>query len=581
MAASKYVEIKGSFHPHPRDHQKLGPSKGSDEVTVTLMLRRKDSGAKHAEIVDRGAPRPTREQFINARGADQGELDKVADFAKASGLDVIETDAARRSVVVKATVAAISKAFDVQLNDYRYERGKYRSHDGAVRLPSDVAGYVEAVVGLTDRPVRAVHFSTARRRVSTARRPVNADPTNTAPLTPQQVAALYNFPPGDGAGQTIGLYEMETSDGPAGYALSDLEATMAALGGLPMPNIVDVPIDGVSNTGQSDGETGLDISVAGAIAPQATIAVYFAGGETQNIIHALQAMIYPAAGQPVPTVISISYGFGPDDLGADSFSDSEFQQMSGLFEDAATNKVTVLVSSGDAGAEVPDPNNPHQRQAQTSYPGSDPWVTACGGTTIGNINGGSFDEWVWNDVGAGGGPPGATGGGISARFPVPSWQSNTQVPRRLGTGQPGRGVPDISGNASENSGYLQVINGQPPEPVGGTSAVAPLYAGLVARINTNLGASIGYLNPTLYALPAATFNDILGSPGPANNSFGQVQGYPAGPGWDACTGFGSVHGQALQDAISASGLVAQNAPAVGDAAAKTAHAKRGKETARA
>ena len=91
-----------------------------------------------------------------------------------------------------------------------------------------------------------------------------------------------------------------------------------------------------------------------------------------------------------------------------------------------------------------------------------------------------------------------------------------------------------------------MINGQPPEPVGGTSAVAPLYAGLVARINTNLGASIGYLNPTLYALPAATFNDILGSPGPANNSFGQVQGYPAGPGWDACTGFGSVHGQALK-----------------------------------
>ena len=135
MAASKYVEIKGSFHPHPRDHQKLGPSKGSDEVTVTLMLRRKDSGAKHAEIVDRGAPRPTREQFISARGADQGELDKVADFAKASGLDVIETDAARRSVVVKATVAAISKAFDVQLNDYRYERGKYRSHDGAVSFP--------------------------------------------------------------------------------------------------------------------------------------------------------------------------------------------------------------------------------------------------------------------------------------------------------------------------------------------------------------------------------------------------------------------------------------------------------------
>jgi kumamolisin len=578
MTTSNYVDVKGSFHPHPKDHQKLGPSNGSDVVTVTLMLRRKDNGAKHAEIVDRGAPRPTRQQFIDARGADQGELDKVADFATTSGLEVIEKDAARRSVVVKGTVAAISKAFDVKLNDYRYERGKYRSHDGAVRVPSDVAGYVEAVVGLTDRPVRAVHLSTARRRASMARRGANADPANTAPLTPQQVATLYNFPSGDGAGQTIGLYEMETGDGPAGYALADLKGTMAALGGLPMPKIVDVPIDGVGNTGQSDGETGLDITVAGAIAPQATIAVYFAGGTTQNIIHALQAMIHPAAGQPVPTVMSISYTWGPDDPGTDSFSDSEYQQMSGLFEDAATNKVTVLVSSGDQGAEVPDPSNPHQRQAQTAYPGSDPWVTACGGTTVGNIAGGSFDEWVWNDVGAAG--PGATGGGVSARFPVPSWQSNVQVPHRVGTGQPGRGVPDIAGNASENSGYLQVINGQPPQSVGGTSAVAPLYAGLVARINANLGASVGYLNPTLYALPAATFNDILGSPGPAGNSFAQVQGYPAGQGWDACTGFGSVHGQALQDAISASGLVAQNAPA-GHAAAKMAHVKRGKETVRA
>ena len=568
-SSSNYVAIKGSVHPHPKDHKKIGPTASSDHLTVTLLLRRKTGAAKQAQIVAADAQRPTREEFANSRGADPGELDKVVDFAKQAGLEVVEADAARRSVIVRGSVADVDKAFAVQLNDYQYEHGKYRSHDGAVNLPSSIADYVEAVVGLTNRPVRARHLSTARRRNP-------ADPANTKPLTPQLVATLYGFPPGDGAGQTIGLYEMATQ-GPAGYAPTDIAGTMAALGGLPMPNIVDVSVDGVSNSGQSDGETGLDITVAAAIAPKATIAVYFTGGQTQNIIHALQAMIHPAAGQPTPSVVSISYSWGPDDPGADSFSDSEFTQISSLFEDAATNKITVLVSSGDSGAEVADPV-----QAQTNYPASDPWVTACGGTTIGNIGGSSFDEYVWNDSGAGG--PGATGGGISARFKIPAYQTAVNLPKRVGTGSIGRGIPDIAGNASENSGYPQVINGASPQPVGGTSAVAPLYAGLIARINANLGHSVGFLNPTLYQLPAATFRDIVGPPGPANNSFDQVTGYPAGPGWDACTGFGSVHGQALQDGLRAATQVAASGakPPVRKAAVDVKpNGKKGKEPAHA
>jgi kumamolisin len=107
------------------------------------------------------------------------------------------------------------------------------------------------------------------------------------------------------------------------------------------------------------------------------------------------------------------------------------------------------------------------------------------------------------------------------------------------------------GNASENSGYLQVIDGQAPQSVGGTSAVAPLYAGLMARINANNRFAAGYLNTMLYKLPASAFHDIVGAPGPANNNLGQVKGYPAGTGWDASTGLGSVDGQALQDALAA------------------------------
>lgn len=389
--SAEYRSLNGSLHPHPEGFKKLGPTNGANELTITVLLRRKPEHVVQKPehmIADRSA-RPSRGRFIAERGVAQSELDAVVNFAKESDLDVVDADLARRSVIVHGTADAINKAFAVQLNDYEYEHGTYRSHDGAVNLPSTIANYVEAVVGLTNRKVYAKHFSTA----SVARVRAVLDPPNTRALTPAQVADLYQFPAGDGTGQTIGLYEMET-DGPAGYAQSDIAATMEALGDLPMPKIVDIPVDGTQNSGQSDGETGLDITVAGAIAPKATIAVYFAGNQTQNMIHALQMMILPKAGEPAPSIVSISYGWGADDLGTPNFSDSEFAQFTQLFEDASTNKITVFVSSGDSGAFVES-----KTQAQTSYPASDVWVTACGGTTIGNVSGTSFDEWVWNDRG--------------------------------------------------------------------------------------------------------------------------------------------------------------------------------------
>ncbi len=409
-----YRSLRGSKHPHPKEHKKLRPADGAEQLTVTLILRRRPGHAqlKPEAVAAVSRSRPSREAFAATQGAQQSELDAVVAFVKSAGLAVLQADAARRSVVARGSAAAISKAFDVELNDYQYDRGTYRSHDDEVRLPSNIADYVEAVVGLTNRKVPAKHFSTA----SAARRRAQLDPPNTAPLTPAQVGALYNFPAGDGNGQTIGLYEMETQNGPAGYAASDIAATMVALGNLPLPNIIDVSVDRTENSGSSDGETGLDITVAAAIAPKATIAVYFAGAEPQDMFHALQMMIYPSDSDPVPAIISISYGWGPDDLGTPSFSDSEWAQFTQLFEDAATNKITVLVSSGDSGAQVESAT-----QAQVSYPGSEVWVTSCGGTTIGNVSGTSFDEWVWNDLGSAG--TGATGGGVSARFAVPSYQS--------------------------------------------------------------------------------------------------------------------------------------------------------------
>lgn len=536
--SAAFRSLPGSEHPHPKDFKKLQPIDSSQKLTVTLLLRRNPGHVRvnPDEVVAKPSARPTRKVFTASRGAVEREMDAVVSFARDSDLQVVDADLARRSVIVRGSAAAVNKAFAVQLNDYQYEGGTYRSHDGAVSVPASISDYVEAVVGLTNREVEAKHWPAG----SVAKQRSSVDPPKTNTLTPAHVASLYNFPPGDGSGETIGLYEMKTGKTPAGYSKSDIEGTMKALGNLPMPQLIDVPVDGTQNSGKSDGETGLDITVAGAIAPKATIAVYFAGAQVQNMIHALQMMILPKSGEPTPSIISISYGWGPDDPGSASFSASEYAQFTSLFEDAATNKITVFVSSGDEGAFVAS-----NTQAQTSYPASDIWVTACGGTTIGNIANASFDEWVWNDSGA-------SGGGISARFAVPTYQTAVRLPRRNNTGMAGRGVPDIAGNASPYSGYLQVVNGKKPEPIGGTSAVAPLYAGLMARINSNLGSPAGYLNTTLYSLPASIFRDIVGAPGPANNDYNGVKGYPAQAGWDACTGLGSIDGQALQKALATS-----------------------------
>ncbi len=540
-----YKPLKGTEHIHPEDHRFLNPTSDTGApITATVIVRRRPDGKQLKGMADfsKGSrparPRPTREQFAAEHGADPKELEEVASFAKSHGLKVVGTHPGRRSVVVQGTASEINKAFAIQLYDYDSPRGKYRGHTGKVNVPGALANVVETVIGLDNRPVPAQHYSTAKRRNP-------QDPANTKPLTPQEVAQLYSFPTtGNGAGQTIGIYEMQTQDGSAGYTTADLANTMKAFGGnLKVPTPIDVSIDGVKNSGVSDGETGLDITVASAIAQGAEIAVYFTGGDTQSIIHALQTMIHPEAGDPQPSVLSISYGWGPDDPTADSFSDEDYTQIDQLFQDAANLSITVLVSSGDSGAFISS-----KTQAQTSYPATEPWVIACGGTTVGDVSGTNYVEYVWNDTGAGG--PGATGGGISAKFPVPSYQAKAGLPTRMGTGQPGRGIPDISANASENSGYPQYINGQ-EQAVGGTSAVAPLYAGLIALINADLGGPVGFINPTLYSIGSGTFRPVSGPPGPANNSCNGVTGYPAGAGWNACTGLGSVNGVALENALKA------------------------------
>ena len=557
--------LADSEHPLAAGAKSLGPLDPGETVNVTLIVRcRPGSQApydiKHFQSTSTSKRKHvSHAEFADRYGAAQADLDSVADFARSHGLQVVATHRARRSVELRGTAAQANKAFGVTLHWHQSRRGKYRGFDDAIQLPAAIAEVVEAVIGLDNRPVPArrgpVRRDAARhgpKRPEAARSDqaadYQADPPNTTPLTPLQVAQLYDFPPGTGAGQTVGIYEMVVNDPETGqpqnpgYTASDLAATFSAFGGgLSVPTPQDIAVDGQENAGVSDGETVLDITVIGAVAQQAQIVVYFTGGTVQSIIHALQRMIHPNAGDPVPTVISISYGWGPDD-GSDGATKPELAQMNQLFQDAANQKITVLVSSGDSGAMIES-----STQAQASYPATDPWVLACGGTTIGSINGTNFVEFVWNDTF--GQNSGATGGGISSRFGLPSYQDGFPIPKRNNTGTVGRGVPDVAGNASPNSGYPEFIGGVSSGPTGGTSAVAPLYAGLIALLNATLGSPVGFINPLLYSLATTAFRDVTSEPGATDNSFDGVTGYPATPGWNACTGLGSIIGTKLLQAL--------------------------------
>ena len=149
-------------------------------------------------------------------------------------------------------------------------------------------------------------------------------------------------------------------------------------------------------------------------------------------------------------------------------------------------------------------------------------------------------EVVWNEPN-----DGATGGGVSDQFPLPSYQENAGVPPSANSNKNvGRGVPDVAGDADPATGYSVRIDGE-DTVIGGTSAVAPLYAGLVALLNQSLGKPVGFLNPIIYGLSSQSgvFRDITSG----NNG-----AYSAGPDWDACTGLGVADGTKLLQALSKS-----------------------------
>ena len=523
----------------------IGPADENETFQVTIILRRRTDGAKvpdyseiHALSTAHRAGSP--EEFAEKYGAAPEEMAQVEAFARANGLTVDESHPARRSVRVSGTVAQMSKAFAVTLSKYQRpstppERvdlpaiETYRGRDGFISVPATIAPFIVGVFGLDNRNV--THRSMGA-----------GDPTNTVYVTVPQVRTLYGFPTNSAAGQTIAVF----SEG--GYAATDIQKYFAHLG-LTTPTVTPITVD--ASNGSPDGETTQDVCIAASAAPGAAVAVYFTTYDQKGWVDAINRLNVPNAGDPHCSVMSNSFYVlnGDDQAVAAGASNAWVAAVSAAYKDSALQGITHCIASGDTGAQ----SKVSDGKAHVQYPVSDPGVLGCGGTTIGSISGTTFTEWVWNDTFN---PPfsgtGATGGGVSAYFAQPAYQSTAHVPVSLFNGKTGRGVPDVAANSSPDSGYYPVyVNGNPS--VGnGTSASAPLYAGLIAVMNAALGARIGFLNTTLYELGTSVTRNISGPPGPANNSLAGTTGYPASAGWNACCGWGVLNGPKLIAALKGS-----------------------------
>ena len=500
------------------------PVDPGQRVELTLVLRRR--APVPSDLVE-GRDTIGNPHLGASYGADGRDVDLVHGVLVDAGLSVDAVDEPSRRMQVSGPAAAVAAAFGTSLaritslDPVTGLAVEHRHRTGELSVPAELDGVVVAVLGIDDRPQARAHFRLAGTGPHAAG----------VSYTPLQLGQAYDFPAGtDGTGQSVAIVELG-----GGYAQSDLDTYFAGLG-LATPAVRAVGVDGAGNVAGkdpqgADGEVLLDIEVAGALAPKASIVVYFAPNTDRGFLDAVATAVHAT---PTPTALSISWGQSEDE-----WTGQARTALDQAFVDAAALGVTVCVAAGDGGSS----DGAADAKPHVDFPAASPHALACGGTSLQLAAAGTpTSETVWND-----GPTrGATGGGISDTFPLPSWQTGAGVPTRAGAagGGSGRGVPDVAGDADPATGYQVLVDGR-AIVIGGTSAVAPLWAALVCRLAQGAGRRLGLLQPALYAHAAPG----VSPPGFRDITTGSNGAYTAGAGWDPCTGLGVPNGQQLLDKL--------------------------------
>lgn len=499
------TNLCGSEREHPAGSVALGKPAPDEIIEITLILRRRSSAPDPVSI----AKHFSHSELADLHGAYAEDVAAVEAFALEQGFMVTGLNSAARTMKLSGPFEAMAAAFgaDVEL---RGVGGKVvRTRAGQLSVPESLDGRLTAVLGFDQRPAAKTYHQ------------FKAADSRPVAYTPIQVAQAYNFPTNTGKHQTIGLIELG-----GGFNNSDLKKYWKQLK-VNNVAVTAVSVDGGQNSpvgdpDSADGEVVLDIEVAGGVAPGARIAVYFGNNTDQGFLDAINTAIHDK--ERKPSVISISWGSGENE-----WTQQALEAFNAAFHDAALLGISVCAAAGDSGSSDGESDG----KDHVDFPASSPWVLACGGTRLEIEDGKIKSETVWNDGTNGG----ATGGGVSVYFAQPSYQTGIHMPAVNGSPTSGRGVPDVAGVADPDTGFLILVDGE-EGAVGGTSAVAPLWAGLIALWNEQLGRNVGFFHPTLYGTVAQhkTLNDV---------TCGTNGDYSACVGWDCCTGFGSPNGQAI------------------------------------
>ncbi|MBS1664393.1 MAG: S8/S53 family peptidase [Bacteroidetes bacterium] len=546
------VSLPGSARAVRPGAKVLGVADPDEWIELTIKVRRKQAlpdvggavnvgggtngGGMSEAKVSGQVKRISRSELELQYGADPADMEKVKTVLTGLGFQILKEDPICCSIRVGGTADVIESAFLLKLFHYSHASGNYRGRRGEVHMPAELDGIVTGVFGLDTRSL--VKRRPIRKRTTSLDLAERAAASRSW-FYPAELAAIYDFPDGNGKGQTVGVVEFG-----GGYFESDL-VTFCKNANISMPTVRTVSINNTP-TNQRDGAEGevmLDVEVIAGVCPAADIVVYFSSFDESGWVNVIDAAVHDQD-NPV-SVLSISWGYAEDAQGA--WTSAALDAINDTLKAAALLGVTVCVAAGDDGSD----DQVGDGHAHVDFPSSSPYVLGVGGTTLRKSTMGAVTEVAWKDGdGLRQDNGGSTGGGVSTYFARPDWQTVTIESVNPGAID-GRVVPDVAADASANTGYWVVVDGRGGAS-GGTSASAPLWAALIARINASLGTPVGYLNPLLYGagangqpLGASVCRDIVSG----NNSTASIGGYTAGKGYDAVTGWGVPIGTALLEGL--------------------------------
>lgn len=502
MTAEQRVPIPGTERKVWPGSRRIESLASGADVLLTAWLRPKRGGYLDGEYArTQGATPPLHRTYAGRKalarqtGADSADVELLRRYC--AGFDLRIVDTHWRSVTMSGPIERLIQAFGATVAIFEDEsQRRFRHRSDALHVPPDIAAVVRGVFGMHQWP-RSRKLGSLQRHAT--------------PLCAHDVATRYQFPDADGTGQTIGVVQLRGIFKP-----SDFDQCMSAQSLAPAHPIVK-RVDGAAVAHEiattKDLEAALDVQIIGSLAPGARIVVYEAPDDERGFLDAIRDALFDE--EYAPSVLSVSYGW-PEHL----WTPVALSILDELFTVAALVGVSVFCSSGDNGAELDYDGMPH-----VLAPASSPFAIACGATVIANAG---AEEQAWE----------MTGGGFSKQFDVPPWQDVARSSASQYAMHAGRGVPDVA--AQQQPGYYVVMDGI-ELAMGGTSAVAPTWSALTARINQRLGVPIGFFLPILYKRPGEQlFGDI---------TTGSNDRFQAGAGWDPCTGLGVPVGVAIEEAL--------------------------------